>query len=137
MPGNIANASPSGVLPQSLCIAFIELHAPEYLRDQYHDGTIQQSQLVATSRKTFQLSERLSAAALATLYAFWTAHAAGVPFAFYNPYEPGTGLQIGSNYDGTGASTQGRYIVVWRGNWVQVTDVCRTNVGGLEFVEVG
>lgn len=136
MPGNIANASPSGVLPASLCIAFTEMHAWEYLQYQYHDGTLQKSQLVATSRKTFQLSQRLSAAALATLYAFWIAHAAGVPFAFYNLFEPAPGQQIGSNYDVTGASTQGRYIVAWQGNWVQVTDVCRTNVSGLQFVEV-
>ena len=44
--------------------------------------------------------------------------------------------QIGSNYDPTGNNTQGRVTVVFRGNWAQATDIARTNVQGLELVEV-
>ena len=47
-----------------------------------------------------------------------------------------SGQQIGSNYDPTGNNTQGRVTVVFRGNWAQVTDVARTNMQGLELVEV-
>jgi hypothetical protein len=59
------------------------------------------------------------------------------PFAFYNPFDVATGSQIGSNYDPAGNNTQGRVRVVFRGNWAQATDVVRTNVQGLELVEVG
>jgi hypothetical protein len=38
--------------------------------------------------------------------------------------------------DPTGNNTQGRVTVVFRGNWAQATDVARTNVQGLELVEV-
>jgi len=136
VPGNIAYASPSGVLPATLCTAFAEVGEYAALEGQYHDGTIQRAQLAQASRKTFKLSKRLSASALATLYSFWTSHGGLTPFAYYNPFEPASGQQPGSNYDPTGASTQGRYIVVFRGNWAQATDVCRTNVAGLELVEV-
>jgi len=137
MPGTITYATPSGVLPQSLCTAFIEERNYETLQGQYHDGTIQRAQLAQSSRKTFKLSQRLSAAALATLLSFWDAQNGGLtPFAYYNPFEPASGQPIGSNYDPTGTSTQGRYTVVFRCNWAQTTDLCRTNVAGLQLVEI-
>ena len=138
MPGNIAIAAPSGVMPATLCIAFTELREYAQLQNQYHDGTVQRSQLAQTSRRTFRLSKRLGAADLGTLYAFWVAKQGGlIPFAFYNPFEVAVGHDIGSNYDPTGNGTQGRVTVVFRGAWTQATDVCRTNVQGLELVEVG
>jgi hypothetical protein len=75
-------------------------------------------------------------ASLPALYSFWVSQNAGLtPFAFYNPFDVASG-QIGSNYDPTGNNTQGRVTVVFRGNWAQATDVARTNVQGLELVEV-
>ena len=139
MPGNIAYAAPSGVLPQSLCTAFSETRAYEQIQGPpYHDGTIQRSQLAQTSRRTFSLSKRLSAAALATLYNFWVAQNAGLtPFFFYNPFDVAAGQQIGSNYDPIGNNTQGRYIVVFRNTaWSQATDTARSNVGGIQLIEV-
>jgi hypothetical protein len=137
MPGNIAIAAPSGVMPATLCIAFTEVREYAQLQNQYHDGTVQRSQLAQTSRRTFRLSKRLGAADLGTLYAFWVAKQGGlIPFAFYNPFEVAAGHDIGSNYDPTGNGTQGRVTVVFRGAWTQATDVCRTNVQGLELVEV-
>jgi len=59
------------------------------------------------------------------------------PFVFYNPEEPASWQPVGSNYDPTGNSTQGRYTVVFRGNWAQTTDLARTNVQGVELVDVG
>ena len=77
------------------------------------------------------------AAAAHTLYNFWVSQNGGLtPFAFYNPFDVASGQQIGTNYDPTGNSTQGRVTVVFRGNWAQATDVARTNVQGLELVEV-
>jgi hypothetical protein len=138
MPGNLTQAVPNGVLPATLCTAFTESREYEQLQNAYHDGTIQRGQLAQTSRRTFKLSKRLSATALATLYAFWVTQNGGLtPFAYYNPFEPGSGLAVGSNYDPTGASTQGRYTVKFSGvTWSQATDVCRTSVQGLQLVEV-
>lgn len=134
MPGNIANASPNGVLPQALCTAFTEMRQYEVLQNDYHDGTIQRSQLAQASRRKYRLTERLAASALPALYAFLSARI-GVPFIYYDPFDVASGAQPGSNYDATGANTQGQVVVVVRGNWSQVTDMCRSNVN-LELEEV-
>jgi len=137
MPGNLQQAAPNGVMPLSLCTAFTELREYAQLQNQYHDGAVQRSQLAQTSRRTFRLSKRLSASQLSALFSFWVSQSGGLtPFAFYNPFEVAAGQQIGSNYDSTGNSTQGRVTVVFRGNWAQTTDLGRSNVQGLELIEV-
>jgi hypothetical protein len=108
-------------------VAFLEARELAQLQATYHDGTTHRSRLAATSRRTFKLSRRLTVAALATLQAFWAAHQAS-PFYFYNFAE--------GPYDGTGASTAGRYTVVFRCNWSQSTSTLRTDVQQLELVEV-
>ena len=124
-------------MPASLCTAFTELREYAQLQNQYRDGTIQRSQFAQTSRRTFRLSKRLSASVLSALYNFWVSQKGGLtPFAFYNPFEVTSGQQIGSNYDPTGNSTQGRVTVVVRSPWAQATDLARSNVQGLELVEV-
>jgi hypothetical protein len=115
VPGNLTQVEPNGVMPASLCTAFTELREYAQLQNQYHDGTIQRSQLAQTSRRTFRLSKRLSASLLSALYSFWVSQNAGLtPFAFYNPFDVASGQQIGSNYDPTGNNTQGRVTVVFR-----------------------
>ncbi len=137
MPGNLVQAAPNGVMPASLCTAFTELREYVQLQNHYHDGTIQRSQLARTSRRTFRLNKRLSASMLSALYSFWASQNGGLtPFAFYDPFDVAAGQQIGSNYDSTCNNTQGRVTVVFRGNWAQTTDIARTNVQGLELVEV-
>jgi hypothetical protein len=71
LPGNLENAIPSGVMPYSLCTAFSEAREYGQLQAQYHDGTTERSQLVATSRHTFTLSTRLSATAAAAMKTFY------------------------------------------------------------------
>ena len=138
MPGNLVQAAPNGVMPASLCTAFTELREYAQLQNQYHDGTIQRSQLAQTSRRTFRLSKRLSASLLSALYNFWVWQNGGLtPFAFYNLFDVPTGQQIGSNYDGTGNNTQGRVTVVFRSNWAQSTGLSRTDVTQIELAEVG
>ena len=61
MPGNLTQVEPNGVMPASLCTAFTELREYVQLQNQYHDGTVQRSQLAQTSRRTFRLSKRLTA----------------------------------------------------------------------------
>jgi hypothetical protein len=137
MPGNLQPAAPNGVMPASLCTAFTEVREYVQLQNRYHDGTIHRSQLAETSRRTYRLSKRLSAAALAALWNFWVSQNGGLtPFAFYDPFGVAAGEQIGSNYDPTGNNIQGRVTVAFRGNWAQATDLARSNVQGLELVEV-
>lgn len=136
MPGNLTQPAPTTVFPQTLSTAFQEMRAYEQLQpNQYNDGTIQRGQLAQTSRRTFHLAKRLSSADLATLYAFWIAQGV-TAFYFYNPFEVLAGQDVGSNYDPTFANLQGLLTVVFRGNWSQATDVCRTNVQALQLVEV-
>jgi hypothetical protein len=124
-------------MPASLSTAFTESREYAQLQNQYRDGTIQRSQLAQTSRRTFRLRKRLSASVLSALYSFWVSQKGGLtPFAFYNPFEVTSGQQIGSNYDPTGNSTQGRVTVVFRGPWAQSTDLGRTNVQELDLIEV-
>jgi hypothetical protein len=129
MPGSIQIAAPSNVMPNALCTAFSESRDYVELRAQYHDGTAERSQLAQTSRKTFKLAQRLTAARTAALKAFWDNQQGGVvPFLFYNLAE--------GTYDATGNSTQGRYTVVFRGNWSQTTGLFRTDVPQIELIEV-
>jgi hypothetical protein len=129
MPGNIQNAVPSGVMPYALCTAFSESREVLQLQTHFHDGTTHRSQLAQTSRKSFKLAQRLTAARLVAFKAFWDGQQGGViPFLFYNLAE--------GTYDPSGNSTQGRYTVVFRGNWSQTTGLLRTDVPQIELVEV-
>ena len=116
-------------MPYALGTAFSESRVCLQLQAQYHDGTVERSQVAQTSRKTFKLAQRLTAARAAALKAFWDGQqGGGVPFLFYNLAE--------GAYDPTGNSTQGRYTVVFRGNWSQTTGIHRTDVLQIELVEV-
>jgi len=116
-------------MPYALCVAFTESREYAQLQAQYHDGTIQRSQLASTSRRTFKVSQRLNATLAAALKTFWDAQQGGVvPFLFYNLIE--------GTYDSTGNSTTGRYTVVFRSNWQQTTGLARTDVQNLELIEV-
>jgi len=129
MPDSIQNAAPSGVMPYALCTAFSESREFAQLQAQYHDGTTERSQLAQTSRKAFKLAQRLTAVRAIALKTFWDGQQGGVvPFLFYNLAE--------GAYDATGNSTQGRYTVVFRGNWSQSTGMLRTDVPQIELAEV-
>jgi hypothetical protein len=129
MPGNIQNAVPSCVMPYALCTAFAESREYAQLQAQYHDGTVQRSQLAGTSRRTFKVSQRLNATKAVALKTFWDGQQGGVvPFVFYNLIE--------GTYDPTGNSVTGRYTVVFRSNWQQTTGLARTDVQSLELIEV-
>ena len=132
MPGSVQTAAPDTVMAQNLCTAFVEDCAFLQLENQYHDGTVHRSRLAQTPRRSFKLSKRLTASALATLKTFWDAHR-DVPFYFYNPME---GTPVGSNYDPDGNSTTGRYTVVFRGGWAVEITLGRVNVPQIELVEV-
>jgi len=116
-------------MPYALCSAFSESREYAQLQMQYHDGAIQRSQLAQTSRHTFWLSQRLTAALAIALKGFWDNQQGGaVPFVFYNLIE--------GSYDPTGNSTQGRYTVRFQGGWSQNTGLARTDLPQLQLIEV-
>jgi len=129
MPGNLQQAAPNGVMPRALCTAFSESREYVQLQTQFHDGAIQRSQLSQTSRRTFSLAQRLTAALAIALKAFWDNQQGGaVPFVFYNLIE--------GSYDPTGNSTQGRYTVRFQGAWSQNTGLARTDIPQLQLIEI-
>lgn len=145
MPSNLAAAvvSPTAtVFPSSLSTAYVETQIFAVLSSYYHDGTIERGQIIdgvnpARPARTWAISQRLTTTQLAALLAFWNTVGGGLrPFYFYDPYLPSPGQKIGSNYDATGVSTQGRVTCVFRGNWGQRTMLGRHVVENLTLVEV-
>lgn len=141
MPGNLDAASPSGVLPQNLCTAFTEQRQFPMLSTTYHDGETERSLIqdgvnVPASLRSWKLTQRLTAAQLQTLKTFFEGKNGGlVPFFFYDYFEVSPGSPIGSNYDGTGVSIQGRHTVVFRGNWSETVSISLTDTP-LEMAEI-
>lgn len=119
------------------------------LLQDYHDGTLERSLVTDTvnapqSLRTWKLSKRLrnytiigeSAPPIILLSNFYKQQNGGlISFYFYNPMEPAPGQPIGSNFDATGSSIQGRYTVFFRGPWSERIDMARTNTS-LQLVEV-
>lgn len=140
MPGSVASASipvVSGnpiVLPFFLCKAFMESRSWEMRVNEYHDGTTERMALVSTARRSWQLAARLAPSVLNALWAFWSSWPTA-PFYFYDVKEPASGQPVGSNYDPSGASIQGRYMVRFAGDWAETIFIPRAEVA-IQLVEV-
>jgi hypothetical protein len=132
MPGSIQNASPSTVLPQTLCRAFV--HSWEYpvIENEYRNGESQRAVLADGSRKSWRLAKRLTAARLAELRAFYQARkGAQEPFYFYDPWETLPKF----SWDPTGEAVAGRYTVRFEGDWSQTVELGRSDVQ-VELIEL-
>ena len=137
MPGSVANAAPVEVMPRVLCRAFTAGRAWLCDENLYRNGESQRRARVATSRKSWQVSPALSAAQWDALLDFMADRRHGwEPFFFYDPFQPASGQAVGSNYDATGVSTQGRYTVVLRGSVEAELSLPRGTVN-VQLVEVG
>ena len=81
------------------------------------------------SIRTWKLSAKLTAAALAAFKTFYESHNGGLtPFYYYDCYEVTSG-PIGGNFDPTGASITGRFTVVFTNNvWAETVSIGRTVV---------
>jgi hypothetical protein len=82
MPGSVALAVPATVLPHNLCKAFSASREYAVAANQYKNGESQRAVLVATSRKSWVQSRRLTPAELTALRNFYLARN-GSTEAFY------------------------------------------------------
>jgi hypothetical protein len=143
MPGNLSIAAPAGVLPNSLCTAFVETRVFPVLSVTYHDGTIERSMIadgvnIPRPLRSWSLAKRLTETQRVDLQAFWETTTEGSlrTFYFYDPYDTSFGQAFGKNYDATGASTQGRVVVRFQGAWQHVLTVGRrSNIPNLTLQE--
>lgn len=126
MPGSVANAAPATVMPWSLSRAFVRSQEYPVLADEYKNGESDRSRLADTSRKSWRLTKRLTAAALEELRLFYYArNGAREPFYFYDPWDE---LPKFGGYDPTGVETTGRYTVRFEGAWDQAMGIVRGDV---------
>ena len=130
MPGSVANAAPSKILPHSLSRAFARSEEYAALDNEYRNGESQRSALAATSRKRWRLAKRLAPDALEELRDFYDArHGPQEPFYFYDPYE--TSPKFTPNPTGS----VGRYTVRFEGSFDQNIGMSRADVE-IQLVEV-
>lgn len=120
MPPVVSPAQPTAVLPSNLCRAFQASDDWPGLRNDYPDGNAQRSALTTSQRRRWTIGVRLSASALATLRAFFDAHA-HEPFLFYDFSDWPM-----FTYDATGATVKGRYSVRFEGGWRQSSGIAMT-----------
>lgn len=108
MPGNVASASTTIVLPLSLSRSFS--HSREYTirSNDYPLGFSQRRAITTTSRKSWQLTKLLTPTQYDALLAFYESVSGPLlPFYFYD----GTETSPIWSWDATGVATVGRYLV--------------------------
>lgn len=136
MPGSVANAAPTLVMPRVLCRAFQPSREWWCEVNVYRNGERQARARVTAPRRAWRLSTAVTAAEWAALMSFIEDVRFGLePFFYYDPFEPASGQAVGSNFDATGVSTQGRYTVVLRGGVEAELNLPRGAMS-LELVEV-
>jgi hypothetical protein len=126
MPGNVANATPTLVMPWNLCAVFQHSRAYSGMQNDFADGTNQRSLITFTSKKTWRIQPMLSnnanndgvKAVLELLRNFYdSVNGPQKAFYFYDVFETSRFA-----YDATGVSTVGRYTVVFRTAWSQTAN---------------
>lgn len=126
MPGSVANAAPSTVLPFFDGMRILRQRQWLTRINEYRDGRGQRLSDFATSRKAMSVTMRLTGANMDTLFAFYAArNGPHEPFIVYDMIERGEeGLT--PLYDPTGVATgAGKYTVIFVGPWSQAVQVAR------------
>ncbi|MCW5983512.1 MAG: hypothetical protein KIT09_35805 [Bryobacteraceae bacterium] len=128
MPGVVAAATPTTVLPGSLCSAFSETRTFRTLiSGPYADGRDQRQSQALSSRKAWAISKRLPYAAWLLLRDFYLARRGpSEEFYFYPRY---------ADHDPAGQSITGRHIVRFAGALSGAYHVARFEAG-LQLIEV-
>jgi hypothetical protein len=108
MPGNVALAAPTTVLPVELSAVFtVEYGYPVVESGPYADGRSQRRNDSATSHKAWTVSRRLTATEWATVLEAWDDLSGPLSPAYFYPNR--------DDHDPTGASETGRAIVRFDG----------------------
>lgn len=123
MPGNVQNDTVSGTLPWSLFTSFTETREWPVLINEYKDGSSQRKEQAGSSRKSYQVGKRLTAAQMTTLRSFFLAHI-GKAFKVYRKK---------SDYD---AMNENYKFMRFEGGWSEEYDMGRSNTS-IQLVEVG
>lgn len=145
MPNSVQVANPTAVFPKALATAFTasrdwtvdtnQYANGEYQRDvpEWFDPADNSTHGFASSRKSWQLTERLTADDWATLLAFWQeVDGCQTEFWFYDPYETSPYFF----YDPTGASPTGRFAVRFNGALTYAIGMGRPVQVGISLLEV-
>lgn len=145
MPYNLQPAivASGAVFPQSLSASFVDARAYPALATDYNDGTFERSLIqdgvnAPRAPRTYTQAQRLTAAQLDAFRNFFETTTQGglYPFYFYDPWDVNPGQEIGSNFDPTGDSQQGRVTCFFRGDWSEQGQLARHVVPSLVLVEV-
>lgn len=125
MPGSVANAAPTTVMPAALCRLFRASRQYPAQINVYRDGSRQVALRGATSRKTWDLTLRVAAAEIEDLYDFWLARISGgsEPFYFYDLLDDKQ-----ATHDPTGEDPVGRFTVRFASGWSQTSGMARTEI---------
>lgn len=128
MPGNVAAAVATAVLPNHLCALFRESRTwPVRESTGYPDGRFQAEPQAANSRKSWELAKLLTFAQWLALRDFYDArNGAQQPFYWYP--------QI-ADYDPTGIATTGRWLVRFDGSLSRTFRLGREEVS-LRLIQV-
>lgn len=116
MPGSVANATPSTVMPLAVARLFAESREVPGRVNEYRDGTVQRRREASTGRRRFTATVRVDATGLVALRTFWSAVKQGA-FYYYHLTE--------AVYDATGVATAGRYTVRFAGGWSEAMEMAR------------
>lgn len=135
MPGSVANASATVVLPGFLASGFRRLVLREAARNQYLDGRASVAVRTGAERLSWQLDYSLAPDDLETLRTFWETnrHKAMIFYDWQERIEEG----LTPVYDETGvAGGAGKYVVRFGDqDWAQSNELMRGSVA-LELVEI-
>jgi uncharacterized protein (DUF2141 family) len=112
VPDSVAAANPTLVMPWSTARSFQSTRTLALDQNRYNDGTIQSRVLVDSSRRSWAISQRLTATQLDDLRTFFNSVVGQcTEFWFYDVYETSPIF----SYDDTGTATTGRYAVRFNG----------------------
>lgn len=128
MPGTILPPNPVDTLPFSLSTKFSEQRGLDINSNMYADGSCDRNPLMASGRRKWSISKRLSIANLQTLGDFWLAHRAA-PFYFYNPHETDPPFSHSPSGDA------GRYVVRFNSDWQETIGMPRSDAS-IELMEI-
>jgi len=128
MPGNVAAAVATAVMPSSLCSVFREARTwPVRESGGYTDGHYQAEVQAESSRKAWEIGKLLTFAQWLALGTFFeTRNGAQKPFFWYPNI---------ADYDPTGSYTTGRYLVRFDGALSRTYRLGRQEAG-LRLIEI-